>query len=103
MPDFDLWKSLAQVFGQELHPVFFGDGMVDYDYRQIQVNGEGSISPIGKTIIFWGEHSLEVRGVICDVPDNSHIKFTVLVSAETLHQISENASRTAWGWYDFNT
>ncbi len=27
----------------------------------------------------------------------------VLVSAETLHQWSEGNSRTAWGWYDFNT
>lgn len=63
----------------------------------------GNDDPIGKEIIFWGEHSCEVRGVIRDVPENSHIKFTVLVSAETLHQLSDNQSRTAWGWYDFNT
>ncbi len=37
------------------------------------------------------------------MPDNSHLKFTVLISAETLHQLSDNQSRTAWGWYDFNT
>lgn len=63
----------------------------------------GNQDPIGKEITFWGEHSCEVRGVIKDVPENSHIKFTVLISAETLHQLSENQSRTAWGWYDFNT
>jgi putative ABC transport system permease protein len=63
----------------------------------------GSQDPIGKEITFWGEHTCEIRGVIRDVPDNSHIKFTVLISAETLHQLSENQSRTAWGWYDFNT
>lgn len=63
----------------------------------------GNQDPIGKEIVFWGEHSCEVRGVIKDVPDNSHIKFTVLISAETLHQLSDNQSRTAWGWYDFNT
>lgn len=63
----------------------------------------GEEDPIGKEIIFWSEHSCEVRGVIRDVPDNSHIKFSVLVSAETLHQLSDNQSRTAWGWYDFNT
>ena len=63
----------------------------------------GDDDPIGKEIIFWGEHSCEVRGVISEVPANSHIKFTVLVSSETLHQLSDNRSRTAWGWYDFNT
>jgi putative ABC transport system permease protein len=63
----------------------------------------GEEDPIGRNITFWGEHTLEVRGVIRDVPDHSHIKFSVLVSAETLHQLSENQSRTSWGWYDFNT
>ncbi len=63
----------------------------------------GDADPIGENITFWGEHSLEIRGVIRDVPDNSHIKFSILVSAETLHQLSDNQSRTAWGWYDFNT
>ena len=63
----------------------------------------GENDPIGQEIIFWNEHTCEVRGVIRDIPDNSHIKFTVLVSAETLHQLSDNQSRTAWGWYDFNT
>ncbi len=63
----------------------------------------GNQDPIGKEIVFWGENSCEVRGVIKDVPDNSHIKFTVLISAETLHQLSDNQSRIAWGWYDFNT
>ena len=63
----------------------------------------GDKDPIGKEISFWGDISCEVRGVIKDVPENSHLKFTVLISAETLHRESDNASRTAWGWYDFNT
>ena len=63
----------------------------------------GEEDPIGKEIIFWDEHSCEVRGVVRDIPENSHLKFTVLISAETLHRESDNASRTAWGWYDFNT
>jgi putative ABC transport system permease protein len=63
----------------------------------------GEDDPIGQEIIFWNDHTCEVRGVIRDIPDNSHIKFTVLVSAETLHQLSDNQSHNAWGWYDFNT
>lgn len=63
----------------------------------------GDEDPIGKMIKTFDDQSFEVRGVIKDVPANSHIKFSLLVSAETLHQFSDNASRTAWGWYDFNT
>jgi putative ABC transport system permease protein len=63
----------------------------------------GDEDPIGKTLQFGDDAKLEIRGVIRDVPENSHLKFTVLISAETLHQQTEGASRTAWGWYDFNT
>jgi putative ABC transport system permease protein len=63
----------------------------------------GEKDPIGEEITLLGDQVCEVRGVIRDVPDNSHLKFTVLISAETLHQMSDNQSRTAWGWYDFNT
>jgi putative ABC transport system permease protein len=63
----------------------------------------GDDDPIGREISFWNDQKCEIRGVVRDVPDNSHIKFTVLISAETLHQLSDNQSRIAWGWYDFNT
>jgi len=63
----------------------------------------GNEDPIGRTLRLGEEEEFEIRGVIRDVPENSHIKFSVLVSAETMHQWSEGASRTAWGWYDFNT
>ena len=63
----------------------------------------GDEDPIGRTLQFGDEAELEIRGLIKDVPENSHIKFSALVSAETLHEWSEGASRNAWGWYDFNT
>ena len=63
----------------------------------------GEKDPIGRTLRFGDQADFEIRGVIKDVPENSHIKFTVLISAETLHEWSEGASRNAWGWYDFNT
>jgi len=63
----------------------------------------GDEDPIGKTLRFGNDWDLEIRGVIRDVPENSHLKFSVLISAETLHQQTDGASRTAWGWYDFNT
>jgi putative ABC transport system permease protein len=63
----------------------------------------GDEDPIGRTLQFGDEMEFEIRGLIRDVPENSHIKFSALVSAETLHEWSGGASRNAWGWYDFNT
>ncbi len=63
----------------------------------------GEEDPIGKTLTFGDQGDFEIRGIMKDVPDNSHLKFSVLISAETLHQWSDGASRNAWGWYDFNT
>lgn len=47
-----------------------------------------------KTLRLGEEAEFEIRGVIKDVPDNSHIKFSVLIYAETLHHWSEGQSRT---------
>jgi len=63
----------------------------------------GEEDPIGRTLRFGDELEFEIRGLVKDVPENSHIKFSALVSAETLHQWSDGQSRNAWGWYDFNT
>ena len=58
--------------------------------------------PIGKRLNANGEElSLEVTGVFEDVPENSHIKFDFLISYETIDAMTNNASETSWGWYDF--
>ena len=61
----------------------------------------GDEDPLGKKLIANGEEIREVTGVFEDVPENSHIKFDVLVSYETLNAQTENESETSWGWYDF--
>ena len=59
--------------------------------------------PIGKTLS-WGDNGdFEVTGVLENVPENSHIKFDILFSYQTLNDMTNNDSETAWGWYDFNT
>lgn len=63
----------------------------------------GDEDPIGKMIRADGQYSMAVTGVAKDVPDNSHIKFDFLISYQTLNNQTDNASETAWGWYDFNT
>lgn len=64
--------------------------------------------PLGKTLEVDGDRRVEIVGVAKDVPDNSHIKFDLLISYETLNNQTRNddgiaASETSWGWYDFNT
>jgi len=63
----------------------------------------GDEDPIGKVMEWEGEYSFNVTGVCKDVPENSHLKFSMVFSAETLHELTDGDSRTAWGWYDFNT
>ena len=63
----------------------------------------GDEDPLGKTITWNGDIEFEVTGICIDVPDNSHIKFTVLVSHDTIREFWGEAVDTAWGWYDFNT
>lgn len=61
----------------------------------------GNDEPVGKRLLSNGEELYEVTGVFEDVPENSHIKFDVLASYETLNAMTENQSETSWGWYDF--
>jgi putative ABC transport system permease protein len=63
----------------------------------------GEEDPIGKTITWNGDMDFEVTGVCVDVPENSHIKFTFLVSHATIREFWGDAVDTAWGWYDYNT
>jgi len=63
----------------------------------------GETDPIGKTIAWNGNQKFEVTGIFEDIPLNSHIKFDIMLSYQTLNNRTHNASETAWGWYDFNT
>ncbi len=63
----------------------------------------GEEDPMGKTLSWDGEMDFEVTGILENVPGNSHIKFDILFSYQTLNDETENASETSWGWYDFNT
>ena len=63
----------------------------------------GDEDPIGKTITWNGDQDFEVTGVCIDVPENSHIKFTFLISHDTIREFWGDEVDTAWGWYDYNT
>jgi putative ABC transport system permease protein len=60
------------------------------------------VDPIGKIITRNGTESYEVTGIFEDVPENSHVKFDLLLSYETLKN-TYDSYQTSWGWYDFYT
>ena len=63
----------------------------------------GADEPIGKMLVFDGGRSAMVTGVIENVPSNSHIKFDILLSMQTLIDNTDGEAETSWGWYDHNT
>jgi putative ABC transport system permease protein len=61
----------------------------------------GSEDPLGKRLTFNGNDPLDITGVFQDIPENSHLKFDLLVSYETINKQTKDQSATSWGWYDF--
>ncbi len=52
----------------------------------------GKTSPLGKTLLYEGQHPLRVTGVVEKFPDNSHIHIDLLSNYETMFATeSENA------------
>jgi putative ABC transport system permease protein len=62
----------------------------------------GNSDPIGKVVTKGDKEHFKVIGVFEDVPENSHIKFDLLLSYETLKNYFDSY-QTAWNWYDFYT
>lgn len=70
----------------------------------------GDEDPVGKRIRWDGEHEgnldFEITGICKDVPDNSHLKFTLLLSYQTFIHIRGNRGEILendWHWFDFFT
>src|SRR6056297_339042 len=61
----------------------------------------GDTDPIGKTLLFEGQHPLEVTGVLAEVPENSHFTFDFLGSWSTLRSsvYAQNAGILDFNWY----
>lgn len=60
----------------------------------------GDEDPIGKRIRVRTDEEYTITGVI-ESPENSHLKFTYLLSYSTLVQQWGEGFNNAWGWYDF--
>lgn len=60
----------------------------------------GSIDPMGKTVKIGSQQIFNVTGIIKKMPSNSHLKFNMLASLETIRQKIEADS---WGATDYMT
>lgn len=60
----------------------------------------GIADPIGKALHYNGEDYI-VKGVLENVPANSHIRFNILLNYEKYIQLTEGSANTSWGWSDF--
>lgn len=47
----------------------------------------GQDNPIGESLIFSGKHAFKVTGVVKDFPDNSHLRFHMLVPFENMFDL----------------
>jgi len=62
----------------------------------------GAEDPIGKPLNYRNEDYI-VKAVLEDVPENSHIRFNILLNYEKYIQLTQGAANTSWGWSDFYT
>ena len=60
----------------------------------------GKENPLGKTLSLNRQLPLKVTGIFRDVPENSHIKFDMLVSLKTM---GDKLGYDNWGWPEFYT
>ncbi|HEY0652950.1 MAG TPA: ABC transporter permease [Chryseosolibacter sp.] len=60
----------------------------------------GDQNPVGKRIRFGSNEEYEITGVM-ESPENSHLKFSFLLSYPTLTALWGKGFEEAWGWYDF--
>lgn len=65
----------------------------------------GNNDALGETLIFDNRYSLQVSGIIKDVPPQSHFDFDFLISIRSLaDDLQGNYEMDSiWGWYNFYT
>lgn len=83
------------------HPVVYGDPAASLRHNNIAVLTKskaerifGPGDPVGKHFVFDKEHQVEVGAVIEDIPDNSHLKFRMLMYYRSLNGIIGEGARS---------
>ena len=57
----------------------------------------GHEDPVGQTLVLWGK-TVEVTGVVEDHPDNTHLRYDVIIS---LNSFEKTWNLDNWGWTGF--
>lgn len=57
----------------------------------------GPADPVGQTLVLWG-NQVEVTGVVADYPDNTHLKYDIIIS---LSGFERTWNLDNWGWTGF--
>lgn len=63
----------------------------------------GNVNPIGQPLKIEGEYDGTVTGVVKDVPENSQLKFDMLISMSTRTEVLYPDQDEQWGDFDFFT
>ena len=63
----------------------------------------GTDDPVGRTFSFVNRYDFHVKGVLEDVPENTHFRFDFIAPISTLKSIFGQNSLTGWGSRDFFT
>lgn len=71
--------------------------------EKIAVKYFGDENPLGKPLKLEGEYDGTITGVIKDVPENSHIKFDILISMSTLTEKLNPDQNDQWTNFGFSS
>lgn len=64
----------------------------------------GDQNPIGKTLHLLGRFPFTVNGVFNDIPENSHIKFNILMASWMQNRMeSDHTNEGLWKWQEYYT
>jgi putative ABC transport system permease protein len=101
----DLFQAEQNFFDVFSYPLLEGVARLDQPHtalieKETAKKYFGAQNPIGKRIKFNGTEDYEITGII-ESPENSHLKFTFLLSYPTLVTLWGKHFDEAWGWYDF--
>ncbi|HEY5823800.1 MAG TPA: ABC transporter permease, partial [Cyclobacteriaceae bacterium] len=62
--------------------------------------GKGDPSPIGKLLHYDKSYAVEVTGIVQDAPDNTHMKFDLILSLDTWNRVAKD---DCWACYSVHT
>jgi len=71
-----------------------------YDKYTVLINEEmatkyfGTKNPIGESLLFSGKHLFKVAGVVKNFPENSHIRFNMLVPYDDMFELEDEKTET---------